>query len=320
MPLIGGIKQAYAFGAGDLGRPGQKTVVSWKSPHGRALPDWKSRVLVMGIVNLTPDSFSDGGRWATPEAAAAGAAELVAQGADVLDLGAESTRPGAEPVEPRTEAGRLLPALRAIRARLPDTPISVDTRHLEVAEAALAAGADILNDIQGVAEADPSRPSLAGLAAATGAPWILMHSRPLGPDEAVWPTVAAACERAVDAALRAGVRREQLWLDPGFGFGKTPAQNLELAGRLSNLVRLGLPVLLGTSRKSTLGKVLGEPDPLRRGPADAACAAWGIAEGASMIRVHDVAAAAPVVRMAEALRAGRSWVERPPGCPTRIRT
>lgn len=274
----------------------------------------------MGIVNLTPDSFSDGGRWPSPEAAAAGAAELVEQGADILDLGAESTRPGAAAVDPATEADRLLPALRAIRERLPGTPLSVDTRNRAVAEAALAAGADILNDVQGVAPPDPARPSLAPLAAATGAPWILMHSRALGADEPVWPNVADDCARAVAAALEAGVRRDQLWLDPGFGFGKGPAQNLELAGRLSNLVRLGLPVLLGTSRKSTLGKVLGEPDPLRRGPADAACAAWGVAEGASMIRVHDVAAAVPVIRMAEALRAGRTWVERPPGCPTRIRT
>ena len=257
------------------GVAGKKSVVSWKSPHGRALPDWKSRVLVMGILNLTPDSFSDGGLWATPEAAAARAAELVEAGADVLDLGAESTRPGATPVDPETEAGRLLPCLRAIRERLPAAAISVDSRNLKVAAAALEAGADILNDVQGIAPADPARPSLAVLAAATGAPWILMHNRPMSPEEAVWPAVAEEAARAVEAALRAGVARGQLWLDPGFGFGKGPAQNLELVGRLSHLVRLGLPVLLGASRKSTLGKVLGEPDPARRGPADAACAAWG---------------------------------------------
>lgn len=298
----------------------KKAGVSWKSPHGRALPDGKSRVLVMGILNLTPDSFSDGGLWATPETAARRAVELVEAGADVLDLGAESTRPGAAPVDPETEAGRLLPCLRAIRDRLPGVAISVDSRNLKVAAAALEAGADILNDVQGIAPPDPGRPSLAGLAAATGAPWILMHNRPMAPEEAVWPTVAEEAARAVDAALRAGVARGQLWLDPGFGFGKAPAQNLELVGRLSHLVRLGLPVLLGTSRKSTLGKVLGEPDPARRGPADAACAAWGVAEGASMVRVHDVAAIVPVVRMAQALRAGRMWSEGPPGCPTRIRT
>ena len=274
----------------------------------------------MGILNLTPDSFSDGGALDGPEAAAERAAALVAAGADVLDLGAESTRPGASPVDPAVERERLLPSLRAIRARLPETALSVDTRNLAVAEAALAAGADILNDVQGISPTDPLRPSLAGLAASTGAPWILMHNRTLGPDEAVWPTVATEARQAVEAALRAGVRPDQLWLDPGFGFGKSPAQNLELVGRLSTLVRLGFPVLLGTSRKSTLGKVLGEPDPLRRGPGDAACATWGVAEGASMIRVHDVAAAAPVVRMAEAIRAGRSWPGNPPGCPTRIRT
>lgn len=298
----------------------KKSAVSWISPHGRVLPDWKSRVLIMGILNLTPDSFSDGGHLATPTAAADRAAELVAAGADILDVGAESTRPGATPVDPGTEAGRLLPCLRAIRERLPTVAISVDSRNLKVAAAALEAGADILNDVQGIAPADPDRPSLAGLAATSGAPWILMHNRAMAPEEAVWPTVADEASRAVEAALRAGVRRDQLWLDPGFGFGKTPAQNLELVGRLSRLVRLGLPVLLGTSRKSTLGKVIGEPDPCRRGPADAACAAWGVSEGASMVRVHDVAAIRPVIRMAEALRAGRMWSEIPPGCPTRIRT
>lgn len=297
------------------GVAGKKSGVSWKSPHGRALPDWKSRVLVMGILNLTPDSFSDGGLWSTPEAAAARAVALVEAGADVLDLGAESTRPGAAPVDPGTEAARLLPCLRAIRERLPTAAISVDSRNLKVAAAALESGADILNDVQGIAPADPARPSLASLAAATGAPWILMHNRAMAPEAAVWPTVADEASRAVEAALQAGVRREQLWLDPGFGFGKTPAQNLELVGRLSCLARLGLPVLLGTSRKSTLGKVLGEPDPGRRGPADAACATWGIAEGASMVRVHDVAAILPVVRMAEALRAGRMWSEGPPWLP-----
>lgn len=258
-------------------------------------------------MNLTPDSFSDGGACLDADAALAHAGRLVEQGADILDLGAESTRPGALPIEPEEEMRRLLPALRAIRAHHPRVPLSVDTRHLRVAEAALEAGADVLNDVQGAAPADPARPSLAPLAAASGAPWILMHNRRLAPDEPVWPAVLGEVKAALDRALDAGVRPEQLWVDPGFGFGKSVGQNLELVGRLARLAALGYPVLLGTSRKSTLGAVLGEPDPLRRGPGDAACAAWGIAQGAAMIRVHDVSALRPVVQMADALRRGSDW-------------
>ena len=279
----------------------------WTSPHGRTLPDWRERTLLMGIVNLTPDSFSDGGKFIDPSSAAAHAEQLVAEGADVLDLGAESTRPGAVPVDPEQELARLLPALREIRRRLPSVPISVDTRHISVAETALGAGADILNDVQGISAPDPKRPSLAHLAATSGAPWILMHHVPLKESEAVWPKVADDAQAAVAAAERAGVRRSQLWIDPGFGFGKSPAQNLELLGRMERLVGLGLPVLLGTSRKSTLGAVIGESVPGRRGPADAACATWGMSKGASMLRVHDVAAIRPVVRMTDALRRGLGW-------------
>lgn len=279
----------------------------WTSPHGRRLPDWRERTLIMGIVNVTPDSFSDGGRWMDPQAAAAQAERLAAEGADVVDLGAESTRPGASPVELEEELGRLVPAIAEIRRRLPNLPISADTRKGEVAAAAVAAGADILNDVQGGAEPDARWPSLAPVAAALGCPWILMHNRARPHGEDLWGEVLADLRAAVARAEAAGVPRRQLWLDPGFGFGKTPAENLELVGRLERLTALGLPVLLGTSRKSTLGRVLGEPDPARRLPGDAACAAWGIGRGAAMIRVHDVAELAPVARMADALRRGRAW-------------
>lgn len=279
----------------------------WTSPHGRRLPDWRARTLIMGIVNTTPDSFSDGGRWLEPSAAADQAERLAREGADVIDLGAESTRPGGEPVDEAEELRRLIPAVREVRRRLPDTPISADTRKRAVARAAVEAGADILNDVQGGAEPDPRWPSLAPVAAELGCPWILMHNRarPHGPD--LWAEVLADLGTAVARAEAAGVGRAQLWLDPGFGFGKTPAENLELVGRLERLTSLGLPVLLGTSRKSTLGAVLGRPDPAGRLPGDAACAAWGISRGAAMIRVHDVAALAPVARMADALRRGRAW-------------
>jgi dihydropteroate synthase len=261
----------------------------------------------MGILNVTPDSFSDGGRWMDPATAASQAERLVAEGADVIDLGAESTRPGSEPVGAGEELARLVPAIREVRRRLPGIPISADTRKREVAAAAVAAGADILNDVQGAAEPDARWPSLAPVAAELGCPWILMHNRarPHGTD--LWGEVLAEVGAAVARATAAGVPRRQLWLDPGFGFGKTPAENLELVGRLERLTALGLPVLMGTSRKSTLGKVLGEPDPARRLPGDAACAAWGISRGAAMIRVHDVAGLAPVARMADALRRGRAW-------------
>lgn len=279
----------------------------WRSPHGRPLPDWRNRTLIMGILNLTPDSFSDGGACLGVENALAQATKLVTEGADVLDLGAESTRPGATPVSPQEELQRLLPALKAIRAQFPDLPLSVDTRHLQVAEAALTAGADILNDVQGAGRIDPERPSFASLAAATQAPWILMHNRKLAANEPFWGAVVGDLQDALARALSAGVKPSQLWIDPGFGFGKTVPQNLSLVSRLNRITALGYPVLLGTSRKSTLGAVLNQPDPLQREPGDAACATWGIAQGAAMIRVHDVAALKPVIKMADALRRGINW-------------
>lgn len=261
----------------------------------------------MGILNVTPDSFSDGGRWEDPAAAAEQAERLVAEGADVLDVGAESTRPGGEPVAESEELARLVPAIREIRRRLPKVPISADTRKAATARAAIQAGADILNDVQGGAEPDPRWPSLGPVAAELGCPWILMHnrSRPHGAD--FWDEMLGEVGAAIRRAEAAGVPRSQLWVDPGFGFGKTPPENLEALGRLDRLTALGLPVLVGASRKSTLGLVLGERDPGKRGAGDAACAAWAVALGASMVRVHDVAGLRPVIRMADALRRGRAW-------------
>jgi len=200
--------------------------VLWKSPHGRRLPDWRERTLLMGIVNATPDSFSDGGRWLEPGAAAEQAERLAAEGADVIDVGAESTRPGGAPVEEEEETARLIPAIREIRRRLPEIPISADTRKRGPARAAIEAGADILNDVQGGAEPDPRWPSLAPVAAELGCPWILMHNRarPHGSD--FWGELLGELAAAARRAEEAGVARSQLWLDPGFGFGKTPAENL----------------------------------------------------------------------------------------------
>ena len=288
--------------------------MSWKSPHGTPLPDWRQRTLIMGIMNLAPDSFSDGGQLTDETTALARAEQLLNEGADVLDLGAESTRPGATPVDAATELARLLPTVRALRRRFPRTALSVDTYKAEVARACVEAGADLVNDVEGGRfQARPDKSPMGSACAALRCPLILMHRRPR-PDYAdFWSEILADLRASVRLALAAGVPAEQLWTDPGFGFGKTPAQNLMLVRDLSKVAALGFPVLLGTSRKSTLGLALGEPDPLRRGVGNDVTAAWGIAQGAAMIRVHDVAALRPVVRVADALRHAPNW--EPPAPP-----
>ncbi|MEY3828653.1 MAG: hypothetical protein RL636_354 [Verrucomicrobiota bacterium] len=262
----------------------------------------------MGILNLTPDSFSDGGQLATPADALRQAEALVAAGADVLDLGAESTRPGSQPIAADAELDRLLPTLRLLRRRLPKTPLSIDTYKAEVAAAALAEGADVINDIEGGRHNLQGEESpMAQVCARAGCPLILMHRRKEADYKDFWPEILRDLQGSLRLATRAGIRPEQLWIDPGFGFGKTPAQNLMLVRNLSQLVALGFPVLLGTSRKSTLGMVLGETDPLKREVAHHATVTWGIAQGCAMIRAHDLAALQPVVRTADALRRGPNW-------------
>ena len=282
--------------------------MSWTSPHGTPLPDWRKRTLIMGIMNLAPDSFSDGGQLNDEAAALARAETLLAEGADVLDLGAESTRPGATPVDAATELARLLPVVKALRRRFPQAVLSVDTYKATVARACVEAGADLVNDVEGGRfGARPDESPMGSACAALRCPLILMHRR-AQPDYAdFWTEVLQDLRVSLRGAQAAGMRAEQLWTDPGFGFGKTPAQNLMLVRDLAKIAALGFPVLLGTSRKSTLGLVLGETDPLRRGPGNDVTAAWGIAQGASMIRVHDVAALRPIVRMADALRRGPGW-------------
>jgi dihydropteroate synthase len=282
--------------------------MSWTSPHGTPLPDWRKRTLIMGVMNLTPDSFSDGGQLADETALLTRAEQLLADGADVLDLGAESTRPGATPVDAPTELARLLPSVRALRRRFPRAILSVDTYKADVARAAVEAGADLVNDVEGGRfEARPDESPMGSACARLRCPLILMHRRAQATYEDFWPEVLGDLRTSLRLAQAAGMPAEQLWIDPGFGFGKTPAQNLRLVRDLAQVAALGFPVLLGTSRKSTLGLVLGEPDPLRRVPGDVVTAAWGIAQGASMIRVHDVAALRPIVRMADALRHGPNW-------------
>lgn len=283
--------------------PPNPHVMSWSSPHGTPLPDWRRRTLIMGIMNLTPDSFSDGGALPGVDDALRRAEALLGDGADVLDLGAESTRPGASPVAADDELARLLPVVSALRRRFPQAALSVDTYKPNVAAAAVAAGADLVNDVEGGRFGARGDESPMGAVCATArCPLILMHRRREANYREFWPEMLDDLRACLRAAKAAGMAPEQLWTDPGFGFGKTPEQNLMLVRDLAKVAALGHPVLLGTSRKSTLGLVLGEPDPLRRGPGNDVTAAWGIAQGCSMIRVHDVAAIRPVVRMADALR------------------
>ncbi|HEY3524342.1 MAG TPA: dihydropteroate synthase [Candidatus Limnocylindrales bacterium] len=270
----------------------------------RAVPfEWGSRTYVMGIVNVTPDSFSGDGILAgeaDPVAVAvAQARAMVADGADLLDVGGESTRPGHEPVDAGEELRRVVPVVAAIRAALPDAPVSIDTTKAEVAEAALEAGADLVNHVWGVA----AEPDLLGLVAARGVPLVVMHNRAEPLYERLVPEVVADLRAALERAERAGIPPERLIVDPGIGFGKTAAQNIELLRELAALRVLGRPVLLGTSRKSTIGRVLDLP-PDERIEGTVATTVLGIAAGADIVRVHDVRPNVRAARMADAIVRG----------------
>ena len=266
---------------------------------------WGERTYVMGILNITPDSFSGDGLLTSArdtigsgwiDAAVAQAHAMASEGADLLDIGGESTRPGHAAVDAEEEAGRVVPVLRAVRVALPAMPLTIDTTKPSVAEAALAAGADAINDVWGVSDDD----TLARVAADHGVPIILMHNRAEPRYLNLVPEVVGELQRAIDRALAAGVPWENVLVDPGFGFGKTPDQNLALLGELGSLRLLGRPIVLGTSRKSTLGKVLDLP-PEERVEATVATTALGIAAGVDVVRVHDVRANARAARMADAV-------------------
>ena len=267
---------------------------------------WGERTFVMGIVNVTPDSFSgDGlasaGSAEPVDAALTQARRMVDEGADLLDVGGESTRPGHAPVDASSELERVVPVIAALRAALPGVPISIDTTKPAVAEAALAAGADLVNDIWGTGPDD----AMATLAAAHGVPLIVMHNRPQAVYRRVIPEVLADLERAIERALAAGVPASDIIVDPGIGFGKTPDHNVELLAGLRALASLGQPVLLGTSRKSTLGLILDAPVDQRL-EGTLATTALGVASGVDMVRVHDVAANVRAARVADAIVRG-NW-------------
>ena len=268
------------------------------------------RPLVMGILNLTPDSFSDGGRWLGTDRALAHAEQMLAEGADLLDLGGESTRPGARPVAANEEAARVIPVLRALRQRHPDALLTVDTVKSATARAALDDGADAINDVSGL-RLDAA---IAGLVAAHGAGLVLMHSRGAvsdmaGFDHARYDDVAADVERelaeAVARAHAGGVPDECIALDPGVGFAKRSADSLAALGALPRLAALGHPLLVGVSRKRLIGEITGvaEADQRVHGTTGANVAA--LALGARIFRVHDVRAARHALDVAWAvLRAG----------------
>ena len=278
---------------------------------------WGERTFVMGIVNVTPDSFSgdglladvlrDPGVGADPaspdplDAAVAQARSMVADGADLLDVGGESTRPGHVEVAADEEIRRVVPVVAAIRQALPEIPISIDTTKPGVAEAALAVGADLINDVWGVAIDE----GLARVAASHGAPLVLMHNRAEARYDNLVAEVIADLAAAIERAVRVGVDRERLIVDPGFGFGKTPEHNIAILADLDQLRILGRPILLGTSRKSTFGRILDLPADQRL-EATLATTALGIAAGVDLVRVHDVKANVRVARTADAIIRG-TW-------------
>lgn len=248
------------------------------------------RPLVMGVLNVTPDSFSDGGRFFDHEAAIAHGLELVAEGADVVDVGGESTRPGAQEVGEAEERRRVVPVVEALA---PHVRVSIDTRKRAVAEAALAAGATLVNDVSA---------SLWEVAAAAGAGWVAMHMRGEPPTMQVDPhyddVVSEVREHLVaraEAAAAGGVA--EVWIDPGIGFGKTGEHNLTLLAHLRELAGTGWPVVVGTSRKGFLGTLTGVAEPAERLEGSLATAVWAMAEGAAMVRVHDVRATVQAARI-----------------------
>ena len=291
------------------------TEAVWRC-HDRAFP-LGERTLLMGVVNVTPDSFSDGGRFLHPDDAVKHAMQLAADGADILDVGGESTRPGAEPVSLDAEVARVVPVIERLRTEVLDIAISIDTRHPEVARAALAAGADIVNDVTGA-----SAPDTLTAVRESGAGLVLMHMQGEPQTMQADPTyddvvveVRDFLAERIEAAVSAGVARDRLCVDPGVGFGKTTAHNLALLRDIVSFRRLGMPVLVGVSRKRFIGELSGVDDPAERVDGTAGAVAWCAAQGIDVLRVHDVKEMARVVKVVDAIvRGGRA---RSPGTVTR---
>jgi dihydropteroate synthase len=280
------------------------------SPVGVIAPAWNlsgqwgERTYLMGVLNVTPDSFSDGGQFNTPDAALAQAHALAAAGADVLDVGGQSTRPQAETVSLAAELERVVPTIAAIRQAGITLAVSVDTTRAAVAKAAIDAGANWVNDISGATYDPEMLPTVAAL----GVPIVLMHIRgtsktmqQLTDYENLIAEITQFLQQRVEQAIDAGIPVDHIAIDPGIGFAKTVAQNLEILRRVRELRAIGYPLLVGASRKSFIGHILSQPDPQQRvwGTAAACCAA--IAGGADMLRVHDVEEIRDVSRVADAI-------------------
>jgi dihydropteroate synthase len=302
---------------------------TWHSPHGRTLPPIGPRTLIMGVLNVTPESFSDGGLLCSPQAVVDRAGAMLEQGADVLDVGGESTLAGAVVVQAGEELARVLPSIEALRQAFPQVAISIDTYKAAVADAALAAGADIVNDIWGLMHglgpetreawhraARENRPldgdlpvwsPMAKVAAQRRAPVVVMHNRLDRNYTDFWADVLLDLQASVFAGRAAGIAPHQIWLDPGFGFAKNVPHNLEILRDLGRIVALGHPVLVGTSRKSTLSAVLGGAAMDDRLEGSGATAVWAIQQGCHMIRVHDVHEMTRFARIADAIKAGLAF-------------
>jgi dihydropteroate synthase len=277
---------------------------AWITNHGTLT--WGQKTQVMGILNVTPDSFSDGGRFDSLERALAQATAMVHQGADILDIGGESTRPGSQPVSEVEELQRVLPVIRALRAQalFDKTPISVDTMKAAVARAAIESGADFVNDVSG-GMADPE---MLAVVADLGCPIVLMHMRgtpntmqQMTDYGDVVQEVRNRLEELVNQAVAAGVLRDRIAIDPGIGFAKTARQNLPLLRELRSFQTLDCPLLVGVSRKSFIGAILDRPDPKDRLWGTAAACTAAIAGGTDILRVHDVAEMADVRSIADAI-------------------
>jgi dihydropteroate synthase len=269
---------------------------------GRVL-DLGARSHVMGVLNVTPDSFSDGGQFADRDRALVHAREMAAAGADIIDIGGESTRPGSEPLSEDEEFRRIIPVIGQLAADCP-VPLSVDTYKASVADRALKAGASIVNDISGLRFS----PDMGRVLAHHGAAVVLMHIKGTPRDMQANPVyddvIAEILEylgESVELALKAGIRADRILVDPGIGFGKTVEHNLTILDRLDELRVLGCPIVLGTSRKRFIGSVLGITEPRERVLGTAATVALGIARGAKVVRVHDVAEMVQIVRMSDAI-------------------
>jgi dihydropteroate synthase len=264
------------------------------------------RTLVMGILNATPDSFSDGGHCADPEAALDRALEMAAQGADIIDIGGESTRPGAAPVPVMQEIRRTVPLIVRIREHT-DVPISIDTMKAETAAEALDAGADIINDVSAfVADA-----RMADVAAETRAGVVLMHMKGTPGTmqdqpayENVLGEVGTYLKQRIEAAAQHGIGRESIVVDPGIGFGKTLEHNLELLRGINQLSECGCPILVGASRKSFIGQITGRDVPADRLAGSLGAAAWAVLQGAHILRVHDVIDTCDICRLVDTLLSG----------------